>query len=87
MPPWSSGWYVEQARRHGVDGVVHLVSDDARGSWFTTRALTDAGIPVLELRADNVDPRTADENALTTTVAEWLDQRVSPVRRSAPRSP
>jgi hypothetical protein len=76
MPPWSSGWYVKEARHHGVDGVVHLVSDDARGSWFTTRALEDAGIPVLELHADNVDARTADPAALTAAVADWLEDVV-----------
>ncbi len=83
VPPWSSDWYVKEARHHGVDGVVHLVSDDARGSWFTTRALTDAGIPVLELRADNVDDRTADQAALTSTVAEWLETSVLPGRGRA----
>jgi hypothetical protein len=78
MPPWSSGWYVKEARHHGVDGVVHLVSEDARGSWFTTRALRDAGIPVLELHADNVDTRTADPEALTGAVSQWLESDVLP---------
>jgi benzoyl-CoA reductase/2-hydroxyglutaryl-CoA dehydratase subunit BcrC/BadD/HgdB len=80
MPPWSSSWYVKEARHHGVDGVVHLVSEDARGSWFTTRALEDAGIPVLELHADNVDARTADPDALTAAVAGWLEEVVLPRR-------
>lgn len=75
-PPWSAEWYVKEARHHGVDGVVHLVSDDARGSYFTTRALEAAGIAVLELRADNVDARAADPDALTRTVGDWLDQHV-----------
>ncbi|MBF8170640.1 2-hydroxyacyl-CoA dehydratase family protein [Streptomyces olivaceus] len=75
-PPWSAEWYVKEARHHGVDGVVHLVSEDARGSYFTTRALEAAGIPVLELHADNVDARSADGDALTRTVGDWLDRRV-----------
>ncbi|MFC4003827.1 2-hydroxyacyl-CoA dehydratase [Prauserella oleivorans] len=75
-PPWSAEWYVKEARHHGVDGVVHLVSDDARGGYFTTRALEAAGIPVLELRADNVDARRADADALARTVGEWLEARV-----------
>ncbi|WP_026453748.1 2-hydroxyacyl-CoA dehydratase family protein [Saccharomonospora iraqiensis] len=77
-PPWSTEWYLKEARAHGVDGVVHLVSDDARGGYFTTRALEDAGIPVLELHADNVDPRTTDRATMTRTVAEWLEHRVLP---------
>lgn len=77
-PPWSAEWYVKEARHHGVDGVVHLVSDDARGSYFTTRALEAAGIPVLELHADNVDARGAGPEELTRTVGDWLDKRVRP---------
>ncbi|KAA0940373.1 2-hydroxyacyl-CoA dehydratase family protein [Streptomyces apricus] len=77
-PPWSAEWYVKEARTHGVDGVVHLVSDDARGSYFTTRALEAAGIPVLELHADNVDARDAGPDILTRTVGDWLDRRVRP---------
>jgi 2-hydroxyglutaryl-CoA dehydratase, D-component len=75
-PPWSVEWYVHQARSHGVDGVVHLVSDDGRGSWFTTRALERAGVPVLELRADNVDDRGYDAAAVDAAVTEWLERRV-----------
>ncbi|MFV2195348.1 2-hydroxyacyl-CoA dehydratase [Nocardiopsis sp. LOL_012] len=76
-PPWSSEWYVKEARHHGVDGVVHLVSDDERGGYFTTRALEAAGIPVLELHADNVDARTGGE-VLGRTVREWLEREVAP---------
>lgn len=77
-PPWSSEWYVKEARNHGVDGVVHLVSDDSRGGHFTTRALEAAGIPVLELRADNVDVRSADADGLVRQVGDWLEDRVLP---------
>ena len=75
-PPWSAEWYVKEARNHGIDGVVHLVSEDPRGSYFTTRALEAAGIPVLELHADNVDARGTDEGGIFRTVAEWLEHRV-----------
>jgi hypothetical protein len=77
-PPWSVEWYVKEARHHGVDGVVHLVSDDPRGSWFTTRGLEAAGFPVLELHADNVDARTADPDTLDRKVRDWLDGVVLP---------
>lgn len=77
-PPWSAEWYVKEALSHGVDGVVHLVSDDARGSWATTRALRAAGIPVLELHADNVDARRSDPAFLDTEVGGWLETAVLP---------
>jgi hypothetical protein len=79
-PPWSVEWYVKEARLHGVDGVVHLVSDDPRGSFFTTRALEAAGFPVLELHADNVDSRTAEPGALDRQVGDWLESVVLPRR-------
>jgi hypothetical protein len=78
MPPWSSEWYLKEARLHGVQGVVHLVSDDARGSWFTANALEGAGIPVFELKADNVDARSYDPHLVRSQLREWLDDRVVP---------
>ena len=75
-PPASAEWYVAQARSHGVDGVVHLVSEDPRGSWATTRALRAAGIPVFELHADNADETTYDQEGVRRAVAAWLEDEV-----------
>jgi hypothetical protein len=53
--------YVQQARQHRVDGVVHLVSQGpSRANWATTRALEAAGIPVIEVHADNADDSSYD---------------------------
>lgn len=76
VPPASAEWYVAEARRHGVDGVVHLVSDDPRGSWATTRALEAAGIPVYELHADNADDSGYDVEGIRADVGVWLRERV-----------
>jgi hypothetical protein len=78
MPPWAGDWYVKEARTHGIDGVVHLVSPDPRGSWFTTRALREAGVPVLELHADNVDDRGYDTDTIAAAIGTWLDRDVRP---------
>ncbi len=75
-PPWSCEWYVKEARTHGIDGVVHLVSDDPRGSYFTTRALEQAGFPVIELRADNVDARGYSVDDASATIETWLESDV-----------
>ena len=75
-PPWSAEWYVKEALSHRVDGVVHLVSDDPRGSYFTTRALRAAGVPVLELRADNVDSRAYDGATTQDIVSRWLEEEI-----------
>ncbi|MEV0161932.1 2-hydroxyacyl-CoA dehydratase family protein [Nonomuraea fuscirosea] len=74
-PPWSSEWYVKEARLHGIDGVVHLVSDDPRGSYFTARALEAAGFPVIEIHADNVDTRTFGDD-VAAQVGRWLEDVV-----------
>lgn len=79
-PPWSCQWYVKEARAHGIDGVVHLVSDDPRGSYFTTRALEEAGVPVIEIRADNVDANTFDTAAVSAAIDSWLTGVVLPGR-------
>lgn len=76
VPPQSVEWYVAEARRHGVDGVVHLVSDDPRGSWATTRALRAAGIPVFELHAENSDESGYDVDGVRADVAAWLEREV-----------
>ncbi|KQV08328.1 2-hydroxyglutaryl-CoA dehydratase [Leifsonia sp. Root112D2] len=76
VAPMSAEWYVNEARRHGVDGVVHLVSDDPRGNWATTRALEAAGIPVIEVKADNADSSSYDVDAFRGSVAEWLSSTV-----------
>lgn len=76
VPPKSAEWYVNEARRHGIDGVVHLVSDDPRGSWSTTRALEMAGIPVIEVHADNADESSYDVDRFRTSVADWLTTTV-----------
>ncbi|GAA2830777.1 2-hydroxyacyl-CoA dehydratase family protein [Nonomuraea rubra] len=75
-PPWSSEWYVKEARLHGIDGVVHLVSDDPRGSYFTARALESAGFPVIEIEADNVDARTYDGDRVAARIGHWLEDAV-----------
>ncbi|WP_324603964.1 MULTISPECIES: 2-hydroxyacyl-CoA dehydratase family protein [unclassified Streptomyces] len=88
IPQWHRGTtWARDAARAFHDEVAERVSAGvsvcprtgqahARGSYFTTRALEAAGIPVLELHADNVDARSADGDALTRTVGDWLDRHV-----------
>jgi benzoyl-CoA reductase/2-hydroxyglutaryl-CoA dehydratase subunit BcrC/BadD/HgdB len=76
MPPWSSEWYLKEARHNRIDGVVHLVGDALRGAPFITRALEEAGVPVCEIRAHNVDPRAWDDEAVKAQVADFVETRV-----------
>jgi hypothetical protein len=71
-PPLAPQWYVKEARLHGVDGVVHLVADDVPGASFITAALQEAGVPVLEIRASNADPRTIDLAAVEASMTKFI---------------
>jgi hypothetical protein len=74
MPTWSSAWHLKEAQLHGVDGVISLGEDD----FFSVRKLEAAGIPVLSIRADNVDRRTWSEQGLIDQIGEFLEARVRP---------
>ena len=80
MPPWNSEWYVKEAKNNQVRGVVHLVqascTQAVQGSYFIKKALEDAGIPVLEIRADNVDARTWDDARMTAELETFLETRL-----------
>jgi hypothetical protein len=76
LPGWADEWYLEQARTHRVDGVVHLVAHDSRDSYFTTKALEDAGIPVLVIDADNADARRWDEAAFVGSLERFIERRL-----------
>jgi len=78
MPTWSSAWHLKEAQLHGVDGVVSLGEDD----FFSVRRLEAAGIPVLSIRADNVDRRTWSEEELIERIGRFIEARVLPGRRS-----
>ncbi|HTW98752.1 MAG TPA: 2-hydroxyacyl-CoA dehydratase family protein [Acidimicrobiales bacterium] len=74
MPAWSAPWHLEEARRHGIDGVVSLGEDD----WFSTELLAGEGIPVLSIDADNVDRRTWNEDELFERIGRFVDEQALP---------
>lgn len=78
VPPMSSSWYAKEALTHGVDGVVHLVADDTPGAALISAALEEQGIPVLDIRGSNADPRAT--GALRERIGDFLRERVRPDR-------
>jgi hypothetical protein len=74
MPGWADPWYLKEARTHRVDGVVHLVTAESRSPYFVTRALENAGIPVLEIDANNADSRDWDETAFTASLERFVEK-------------
>lgn len=80
MPPWNCDWFVSQAKKNGIQGVVYLVPENCmqavEGSYFITKALEDSGIPVLQLRADPVDARKWNQDSMTTVMEDFIENRI-----------
>jgi benzoyl-CoA reductase/2-hydroxyglutaryl-CoA dehydratase subunit BcrC/BadD/HgdB len=80
MPPWNTDWHFKEARRNQIGGVVHLVSagctQAVQGSYFIRKRFEEAGIPVLELRADTVDARVWDDARMTADIEAFLETRL-----------
>ena len=82
-PPWNIEWFLQEARRAGIDGVVSLnggTEDDCRETFGFHALLRDAfataGIPVLRLGADNVDARSWDDEAMRARVGTFIEQGI-----------
>ena len=77
QPPWINAWLVHQARRFRIDAALLLVPEHDRfsglGSLFAKRALEEAGVRVIEVHGDMVDPRAWDRAATVAQVARELD--------------
>jgi len=78
LPPWMNAWMVSEAERCGIDAAVMLVPPANRlaqsGTKLTETTLRDAGVPVLRLPADMVDPSHWNHDAMVETVQRFLQQ-------------
>ncbi len=77
QPPWVNEWLVHEATRNRIDAALMLVPEHDRfsgqGSRFARRALEQAGVTVIEIRSDMVDPREWNREAVEAQVREALD--------------
>ena len=82
QPPWVNEWLVAQAKRYRIDAALMLVPEHDRfsgyGSHFAREALQDAGVRVIEIRSDMVDPRDWDRATMEARVAAALDEGEGP---------
>ena len=88
-PPWNIEWFLQEARRAAIDGVVSLnggTEDDCRETFgfhaLLREAFAAAGIPVLRLGADNVDARSWDDKAMRARVGTFIEQKILAKRGS-----
>ena len=79
MPPWNSQWFLKEALHNKIDGVVYMVPDSCaislEGSYFTKKALEDAGIPVLMFKADPVNPGSWSRETMSAMVEDFIVHR------------
>lgn len=78
QPPWVNAWMVEQARRFRIDVALMLIPEHDRfsgyGSLFAKQALEAAGVRVIEVWSDMVDPRDWDRPRIEAQVRAVLDE-------------
>jgi hypothetical protein len=78
QPPWVNEWLVHQARKFRIDVALMLIPEHDRfsgyGSLFAKRALEAAGIRVVEVWSDIVDPRDWNRDAVIARIAVVLDE-------------
>lgn len=76
QPPWVNEWLVKEAKRWRIDVAVMLVPEHDRfsgyGSYFAREALEAAGVRVIEIHSDMVDPRDWDRAAMEARVSDAL---------------
>lgn len=83
MPTWAGPWHVHEAQTHTVDAAVALQDADP----FVVRALRSAGVPVLELTADNFNREGEDGAGIEAAITAFIEGPASEradARRSAP---
>jgi hypothetical protein len=76
IPPMGGAWAVHEARTHRVNASVNL-DRKGRGVTFVTRALEEAGIPVLDIEADPVDANKWNDDLIRSQMIEFIEKRVA----------
>ena len=77
QPPWINSWMVEQAKRYRIDVALMLIPEHDRfsghGSLFAKKALEAAGVRVIEVWSDMVDPRQWSREEMMARIVPELD--------------
>jgi hypothetical protein len=72
-------WQVKEAKLHKVDGLIMMESEGGNvgtGHFFTQKTFEDAGIPVLSIKAENVDSRKWDDVEIKSQVSNFIEGRL-----------
>ncbi len=81
--PYNLEWYLHEAKRSGIDGVVSMgggTEDDCREDFgqhaLLRQAFDSAGIPVLRLGVDNADARAWDDEVIRARVGDFIENTI-----------
>lgn len=78
QPPWAGAWHVKEALRHRIDLAVIIVPATDRpsglGTRFIARALEEAGLAIVTIDADMVDPRAWNGARARQAVQSGIDR-------------
>ncbi|MGH1368456.1 MAG: 2-hydroxyacyl-CoA dehydratase [Maritimibacter sp.] len=78
QPPWMGAWMVREAKRNRIDVALMLIPEHDRfsgyGSLFAKQALEAAGVKVIEVWSDMVDPRDWNGDDVVAQVRAELDK-------------
>ncbi len=80
VPPFNSQWFVKEAKKNSIDGVVFLVPENCmnNGDFFynIVWSLETAGFPVCVLRADPADAKKWSQEHMVAEVEALIEQRI-----------
>jgi len=77
LPPYSLYFFIEEAKRYRIDGVVYQKAESCRFLSFTMhmliKAFEDIGIPTFVLASDYVDARDWDDAKMKSQLAGFIE--------------
>ena len=89
IPPWNNNWYLKEAQRSQIDGVVYLVPENCMNNgdfaYYITKQLEDNGYPVAVLHADPADDKKWNQETMTAAVEDLIENRIIPKMKAEGR--
>jgi benzoyl-CoA reductase/2-hydroxyglutaryl-CoA dehydratase subunit BcrC/BadD/HgdB len=79
LPQMNVQWYVHEAKHNRMHGAVQLISPrcgGGGGGYFFKKAFADAGIPLLQIHANNVDASGFNEQEIIKQLEQFLENEI-----------
>ena len=77
LPPWSIQFFVKEAKKYRIDGVVYQKAESCRllsaTMYMLIKAFEDIGIPTFVLASDYVDARDWDDAKMKAQLSGFIE--------------